>query len=114
VLLLVGFKTTLKPGPTAADTSSRQEARLRVSRTTALEVTELARAHKNAVQHPKPGAAAQHTKVSAAEPLEAARAAGPGRRKSDPTALILAPVFLVEVAWLLLLVYLGWRLLSTI
>jgi hypothetical protein len=32
--------------------------------------------------------------------------------KSGPNALILAPVFVVEAAWLLLLVYLGWRLLS--
>jgi hypothetical protein len=50
--------------------------------------------------------------MSAAERTEAADATGPRGVKSGLNAMILAPVFLVEVAWLLLLVYLGWRLLS--
>lgn len=67
---------------------------------------------KNSSQPPEPGAAAGEHDTSVAGRPEATDATGPRRVKSGPNALILAPVFVVEAAWLLLLVYLGWRLLS--
>jgi hypothetical protein len=72
----------------------------------------LAGIRKNTSQPPGPDAAAGEQNMSAAERPEAADATGPSGVKSGPNAMILAPVFLLEVAWLLLLVYLGWRLLS--
>jgi hypothetical protein len=76
-----------------------------------LEAIGLAGIRKNSSQPPEPGAAAgEHDTPVAGRPE--ATDAGPRRVKSGPNALILAPVFVVEAAWLLLLVYLGWRLLS--
>jgi hypothetical protein len=68
----------------------------------------LAGTRKNNLQPPEPGAATGEHRPDAAD------AGGARRENGDPIALILAPVFLVEVAWLVLLVYLGWRLLSTL